>query len=167
MIWRPQAKDSLAPLSMGTGLVAGGNHGSLFGLEFKEVGSARAMEVSQKPFAQKVPDQLVYLDLGSGNGGMLLSVSEEGFRFRAVTPLRPNGLVPFAFSFDGILRLNGVGEVEWLDDDAKSGGMRFADVSDEFRAALNQWLAAPSRHARSGREIAPDASTPLDSIEKI
>ena len=125
------------------------------------------MEVSQKPFARKVPDQLVYLELGSGNGGMLLSVSEEGFRFRAVTPLRPNGLVPFAFSFDGILRLNGVGEVEWLDDDAKSGGMRFADVSDEFRAALNQWLAAPSRHARSGREIAPDASTPLDSIEKI
>ena len=41
------------------------------------------MEVTQKQFARKKPDQLVYLELGSGNGGMLLSISEDGFRFRA------------------------------------------------------------------------------------
>ena len=125
------------------------------------------MEVSQKPFARKTPDQLVYLELGSGNGGMLLSVSEEGFRFRAVSPLRPIGLVPFAFSFDGTRRLQGVGEIEWLDDDAKSGGMRFAEVSDEFRTAVNQWLATPSRQSRSGREVTADPSVPLDTMEKI
>ena len=125
------------------------------------------MEVSHKPFARKTPDQLVYLELGSGNGGMLLSVSEEGFRFRAVSPLRPLGLVPFAFSFDGTHRLQGVGEIEWLDDDGRSGGMRFADVSNEFRAALDQWLLSPSRHARSGREVTPGAAIPLDTMEKI
>ena len=81
------------------------------------------MEVSQKSFSRKKPDQLVYLELGSGNGGMLLSISEDGFRFRAVSALRPNGLMPFAFSFDGSHRLQGIGEVEWLEDDGKSGGM--------------------------------------------
>ena len=82
---------------------------------------ASSMEATQKPFTRKKPDQLVYLELGSGNGGMLLSVSEDGFRFRAVSPLRPNGLMPFAFSLDGSQRLQGIGEVEWLEDDGKSG----------------------------------------------
>ena len=125
------------------------------------------MEVSPKPFARRTPDQLVYLELGSGNGGMLLSISEEGFRFRAVSPLHPNGLIPFAFSFDGAHRLAGVGEIEWLDEDGRSGGMRFADVSSEFRAVLDQWLASPSRQARSGRKATPGASIPPDSMEKI
>ena len=125
------------------------------------------MEVSQKPFARKKPDQLVYLELGSGNGGMLLSISEDGFRFRAVSPLRPNGLMPFAFSFDGSRRLQGIGEVEWLEDDGKSGGMRFAEVSAEFRSAINQWLALDSPRSRPAREVTPAAATPLDTMEKI
>jgi len=125
------------------------------------------MEVSQKPFARKKPDQLVYLELGSGNGSMLLSISEDGFRFRAVSPLRPNGLVPFAFSFDGSRRLQGIGEVEWLEDDGKSGGMRFAEVSAEFRSAINQWLALDSPRSRPAREVTPAAATPLDTMEKI
>jgi len=78
------------------------------------------MEVGHKNFAQKRPDQLVYLELGAGNGGMLLSISGDGFRFRAVAPLRPNGAVPFAFSLDGSKRLEGTGEIEWLEDDGKA-----------------------------------------------
>jgi hypothetical protein len=124
------------------------------------------MEVSQKPFARKKPDQLVYLELGSGNGGMLLSIAEDGFRFRAVSPLRPNGLMPFAFSLDGSRRLQGIGEVEWLEDDGKSGGMRFVEVSAEFRAAINQWLALDSLRSRSTREVTPAAGN-LDTMEKI
>jgi hypothetical protein len=125
------------------------------------------MEVSQKPFARKKPDQLVYLELGSGNGGMLLSISEDGFRFRAVSPLRPNGLMPFAFSFDGSRRLQGIGEIEWLEDDGKSGGMRFTEVSAEFRSAINQWLALDSPRSRPAREVTPAAATPFDTMEKI
>jgi hypothetical protein len=125
------------------------------------------MEVSQKSFARKKPDQLVYLELGSGNGGMLLSISEDGFRFRAVSPLRPNGLMPFAFSIDGSRRLQGIGEVEWLDDDGKSGGMRFVEVSPDFRSILHQWLALDSHQPRPSREVTPAAATPLDTMEKI
>src|SRR5262245_63745665 len=102
------------------------------------------MAVGHKAFARKKPDQLVYLELGSGNGGMLLSISEEGFRFRAVSPVRPQSLLPFAFSLDGSHRLEGTGEVEWLEDDGKSGGMRFLEVSSEFRSLLGHWLASES-----------------------
>lgn len=125
------------------------------------------MKVGHKNFAQKRPDQLVYLELGAGNGGMLLSISEDGFRFRAVAPLRPNGLVPFAFSLDGSKRLEGTGEIEWLEDDGKSGGMRFTEVSTDFRSSLNHWLAGHGAQGDARRELIPAAAKPLDTLEKI
>src|SRR4029077_2874237 len=125
------------------------------------------MEVGHKDFTRKKPDQLVYLELGIGNGGMLLSISEEGFRFRAVSPVRSNGTMPFAFSLDGRHRLEGHGTVEWLEEDGKSGGMRFTEVSEEFQATLNGWLASDSSHHSGGRELTPAAAAPLDTMEKI
>jgi hypothetical protein len=125
------------------------------------------MQVTQKQFARKKPDQLVYLELGSGNGGMLLSISEDGFRFRAVSPLRPNGLMPFAFSLDGNRRWQGIGEVEWLEDDGKSGGMRFVEVSPDFRSELDQWLALEPPRGRSGREATSAPAAQPDTMEKI
>src|SRR5215470_8665571 len=124
------------------------------------------MAVGHKAFAQKKPDQLVYLELGSGNGGMLLSISEEGFRFRAVSPLRPQSLLPFAFTLDGAHRFEGTGEIEWLEEDGKSGGMRFLEVSSEFRSKLAGWLASEARTS-GGREAVPAPAAPLDTMEKI
>ena len=125
------------------------------------------MEVGHKDFTRKKPDQLVYLELGAGNGGMLLSISEDGFRFRAVSPVRSNGTMPFAFSLDGRHRLEGNGTVEWLEEDGKSGGMRFTEVSEEFQATLNGWLASDSSHQSGGREVTPAAAAQLDTMEKI
>ena len=125
------------------------------------------MEVSQKPFTQKKPDQLVYLELGASNGGMLLSLSEDGFRFRAVTPLRLNLQMPFAFSLDGNNRLEGTGVIEDLEEDGKSGGIRFTEISDQFRASLRVWLGSQPSATFTGREATPAASTPLDTMEKI
>jgi len=121
------------------------------------------MRVEQEGFSQKKPGQLVYLELGSGNGGLLLRVSEDGFRFRAVTPVRANGDIPFAFSLDGKIRLEGTGAIEWIEDDGKSGGMRFAEVSPEFRAILADWLSADS----SPREDSKAPATADDTMEKI
>ena len=125
------------------------------------------MAVGQKNFTQKKPDQLVYLELGPGNGGMLLTLSEDGFRFRAVSPIRVEGTIPFAFSLDGRNRLEGAGVIEDLEEDGKSGGMRFTEVSEEFRGALRAWLSSESSGNSAGREVSPAAAPPLDTMEKI
>src|SRR2546429_1446013 len=125
------------------------------------------MAVQHTAFTQKKPTQLVYLELGAGNGGMLLSISEDGFRFRAVSPVRANGSMPFAFSLDGHQRFEGTGMVEWLEDDGKSGGLRFTEISEEFRAALGKWFSSELSHHPPGREVTPAAATPLDTMEKI
>ena len=124
------------------------------------------MAVGHQDFTQKKPLQLVYLELGVGNGGMLLAVSEEGFRFRAVAPVHANTTMPFAFSLDGRNRLDGTGTVEWVEEDGKSGGMRFTEVSPEFHATLGAWLNSDSS-PHPGREVTPAPTAPHDDMEKI
>jgi len=92
-------------------------------------------------------DQLVYVELEARNGGMMLSVSEEGFTFRAVTSVRPSGRIPFSFVIHGNEKLEGYGEIKWTKDEGKVAGLQFTDVSTEFLNALRRWLAqlsAPS-----------------------
>lgn len=125
------------------------------------------MEVQQKQFASKRPTQLVYLELGSGNGGMVTSLSEEGFRFRAVSPVRADAQMPFAFTLDGSLRLEGLGIVEDLEDDCKSGGIRFTEISDQFRGSLGNWLQSDSSNSSPSREFTPIASVPQHTMEEI
>jgi hypothetical protein len=100
--------------------------------------------MSDKPVRPQFPtmklDQLVYIELESGNGGMMLTISEEGFSFRAVTPVRPSGRIPFSFSIDGTEKLQGFGKIEWTKDDGKVAGLQFTDVTTEFLNAVRKWL---------------------------
>lgn len=86
-------------------------------------------------------DHLVYIELEGSNGGMMLTVSEEGFSFRAVTPVRPNGTVPFSFTIHGTEKLGGYGQIEWVKEEGKVAGLRYTEVTTEFVSALRNWLA--------------------------
>ena len=85
-------------------------------------------------------DQLVYVEL-EGNGGMMLSVSESGFSFRAVSPVRPTLRVPFSFTINNNQRLTGYGRIEWTKDDGKVASLQFSDVTSPFLDALRKWIA--------------------------
>lgn len=126
-------------------------------------------------------DQLVYVELEARNGGMMLTVSEEGFTFRAVTSVRPSGRIPFSFIINGSEKLEGHGEIKWTKDEGKVAGLQFTDVSTEFLNALRTWLAqiiapsAPSSVATRAdksfhldhnlREESPQTSPPEPMVE--
>jgi hypothetical protein len=102
-------------------------------------------------------DQLVYVELEARNGGMMLTVSEEGFTFRAVSSIRPSGRIPFSFIIHGNEKLEGYGEIKWTKDDGKVAGLQFTDISTEFLNALRKWLAEISAPAvRSSAEERTD-----------
>ncbi|HEX4537892.1 MAG TPA: hypothetical protein VH140_13155 [Candidatus Acidoferrum sp.] len=94
----------------------------------------------QSQFSSIKLDHLVYVELEARNGGMMLTVSEEGFTFRAVTSVRPSGRIPFSFIINGTQKLEGFGEIKWTKDEGKVGGLQFTDVSTEFLNALRKWL---------------------------
>jgi hypothetical protein len=113
-------------------------------------------------------DQLVYVELEARNGGMMLTVSEEGFTFRAVTSVRPSGRIPFSFVINGTQKLEGYGEIKWTKDEGKVAGLQFTDVSTEFLNALRKWLAelsAPT--ARSTSEVRADGVFDLEHSSSV
>ncbi|MEQ1472345.1 MAG: hypothetical protein ABLQ96_00920 [Candidatus Acidiferrum sp.] len=106
-------------------------------------------------------DQLVYVELDASNGGMMLTVSEEGFSFRAVSPVRTTSRTPFSFVIHGTEKLEGFGRIEWTKDDGKVAGLLFTDVTSGFLDSLRIWLAqlcAPT---------APPATTHADASPEI
>jgi hypothetical protein len=94
----------------------------------------------QSQFSSIKLDHLVYVEVEARNGGMMLTVSEEGFTFRAVTSVRPSGRIPFSFVINGTQKLEGFGEIKWTKDEGKVAGLQFTDVSTEFLNALRKWL---------------------------
>jgi hypothetical protein len=75
--------------------------------------------------------------------------------------------VDFAFALDGKTRLQGVGEIAWLEDGGKTGGLKFSSVSPQFQESLRAWLADDVLPKNTGREHTPAIALPLDSIDKI
>ena len=126
-----------------------------------------ATNQTQSTWPLRKPQQLVYVELGPHNGGMLLGICELGLSFRAVAPLKSDGPINFTFTLDGKNRLQGVGEIAWTEDDAKTGGLKFTTVSTQFRESLLAWLADDILPKNSGREYTPAAALPLDSLDKI
>jgi len=122
---------------------------------------------TQSTWPLRKPQQLVYVELGPHNGGMMLGICELGLSFRAVAPLKSDGPINFTFALDGKNRLQGVGEIAWTEDDGKTGGLEFTNVSSQFRESLRAWLADEALPKNSGREHTPAAALPLDSLDKI
>ena len=125
------------------------------------------MSQTQTTWPLKKPQQLIYVELGPCNGGMVLGICEEGFSFRSVAPLRSEGPINFAFALDGANRLQGTGEIAWTEEDGKTGGMKFSSVSPQFRDSLRYWLEDEAEQKNIGREVTPAVAIPLDSMEKI
>jgi len=97
------------------------------------------LERRQSP--RKRFENLLYVELEPGNGGMVLNLSEQGFGFRAVRRVRPKEEVKFAFNLDEKRRLEGRGRLEWSDKEGRVAGVQFTEVSDEFLAEMRKWVA--------------------------
>src|SRR5713226_7853418 len=123
-----------------------------------------AHDKRKKP--RKRPDQLVYVDLGSDNGGILLNASEEGFSFQAVGPVLETGTIHFRFTISKGRRVEGDGELTWTDATKKVGGLRFTNISPELREQVRGWLAQSDAPMARGRANAPMAAAPVDALAK-
>jgi hypothetical protein len=98
-----------------------------------------AMKQNERAIIRKRTQQLVYLELGRNNGGVMLNLSEEGCGFQAISPVE-RGKTRFAFQISGGRRIAGEGEVEWTDGVGVTGGLRFIDLSAEARKQICMWL---------------------------
>jgi TonB family protein len=126
---------------------------------------------------------LAYVELGEGNAGLILNISETGMAVQAVQMLISDSLPHMQFRLPKTDTLvEAQGNVIWQIRSKKEAGIRFAGLSDRAREAIRKWIAAelarqdeseqshvgsqqgrPSRSEQLHREIlsAREANNPL------
>jgi TonB family protein len=85
---------------------------------------------------------LTYVELGNGNGGIALNVSEGGMTVVAAQPLDAEGTIDIALQLPQTRkRLQVKGDVRWLSDSRKEAGLQFVNLSSEALADIREWMA--------------------------
>ena len=110
--------------------------------------------------------QLVYLEFGRENGGMIRDVSEGGMRFHLMNRVTVGEELRFGVTVDPARRIDGKARMIWTDATGKSGGLAIAEMSPESRATMFSWLAdidspvqpAPASQAPKGHASHPRPS---------
>jgi hypothetical protein len=110
------------------------------------------------------PSQLVYIEFGTDNGGMIKNVAEGGMRFFLMNPVIPGHKLHFGMTIDPSRRIEGEASIIWSDASGKSGGLSFAELSPKARQTLRSWLTeiemdgpAPAQPSAAVVEAPPHA----------
>jgi hypothetical protein len=114
-----------------------------------------ATKQDKRSIVRRRTQQLVYLELGKENGGVMLNLSEHGCGFQAITPVK-SGETRFGFQINGGRRIAGDGEIVWVDEAGVMGGLRFLNLPVEAHREIRKWLEetnAPPEHG-----FAPNAA---------
>jgi hypothetical protein len=117
------------------------------------------VETDRRSKFRKRPLSLVYVELASGNGGMMRDLCEEGFALRAMMPLRPGETTSFTFSLDTATRVEGEGRMIWVEEGGRVAGLEFTNISSENLRQIQSWLQR-TEEAPPPREAETPASTP-------
>jgi hypothetical protein len=115
------------------------------------------LERRQSP--RKRFENLLYVEVEPGNGGMVLNLSENGFGFRAVKRVRPKTEVKFSFNLDEKRRVEGRGRLEWSDKEGRVAGVQFTDVSDEFLSEMRNWMTNAVEYPMQSAEAGGPSSS--------
>ena len=93
--------------------------------------------------ARKRPLSLVYVELANANGGMMRDLSADGFAVRAMMPIRGGEKTLFTFSLNENVKIEGEGQILWIEEGGRVAGVQFTSISDQARAQIQEWLVRP------------------------
>src|SRR5262249_50403009 len=113
--------------------------------------------------SRKKLDQVVYIDLQPGNGGVVSDISQGGLGFHAVRPVQQAGPIRFWFSLRAGDRIEATGELAWTDETKKAGGLRFTNLSQSAREKIRNYLVQSSVPIPSGSAFRDPAAAPNES----
>jgi len=123
----------------------------------------RTVEAERRRKSRKKPSSLVYVELATGNGGMMRELSEDGFALRAMMPLRAGEETPFSFLLKDSVPIEGKGEILWIGENGHVAGVRFVELSSQARTQIQEWIkesvAAPKSDEGGGKAAAPPSAT--------
>jgi hypothetical protein len=107
--------------------------------------------------------ELVYMNMQPENGGILLDVSSTGLGFQAAGPIATGEQIHFRLSAGWIDGIELVGDLMWLDNTRKRGGLRFGQLPEEVCKQIQEWVGespAPSPEVRDSAPVVTGNAPP-------
>src|SRR5258708_4967275 len=92
---------------------------------------------------RKVPEKFAFIQLERDDGGAVLNVSEGGLSFNTFAPVEQTGPIHFWFSLNLNERIDAWGEVTWMDETRKLGGLRFIRLPERAERQIREWISRP------------------------
>src|SRR5258708_8411227 len=90
-------------------------------------------------------DDIVYLDIGADNGGIVLNLSEKGMGFQAVGPLDKEGELRLRIKLPGSkTRIDVTANIAWISGTQRQAGVRFLDAQSEGAVQIQEWIRSES-----------------------
>jgi cell division protein FtsN len=102
-------------------------------------------------------NKLAYINFDSNNGAIVLNVSKGGLCFHSVAPIQRSETIRFWFS-EGSHRIEVDGQLAWMDEKQKTGGLRFTSLSTEARLQVRDWMSQSITPTTAGARVAPSLS---------
>src|SRR5258706_2002572 len=115
------------------------------------------MNEQRRTSLRKAPERLTYINLQSGYAGIVRDISDGGLRFRVIDPLQESEQVHFWFVAN-FSRIGGTGNLIWMDETKKTGGLRFTELSEESREQIRSWLHESILPPGIGKDSTQDAA---------
>ena len=129
------------------------------------VDSPSSDDVGQRPYRYRVPS-LVYVNLDQGNGGIVRDINGNGIGIHAVGHLRPGQSVQTRFDLlNPRTRIEASADVIWADESGQAG-LRFAQISDRSRRALNDWILTNLLAHVDHAAATPTIFEPISEVER-
>lgn len=98
---------------------------------------------------------IVYVNLRSGNGGIVLDISEKGLALQTADRVGAGGPIHFRFLVPAIERVEVTAELIWIDETRKRGGLRFIDLPESAAEEIRRWIG--QSHAGDPKDHVLDA----------
>lgn len=131
--------------------------------------SPKSPKSERRKKTRKSPPSLVYVELGTENGGMLKDLSEEGFSLRTMMPVRAGYKTAFSIVLNASMKIEGQGEVLWIEENGRVAGFRFAEIPAEAVPQIQGWLNGTLENLESKPEAKSQepALKEASSFEKL
>jgi hypothetical protein len=88
---------------------------------------------------------IMYVQLGEHNGGVILNVSEGGLAVQAATPLMVDQLPALLFQLSANNWVQASARIAWLAPSKRTAGLQFNDLSETARADIRGWIERAMR----------------------
>ena len=110
------------------------------------------------------PSEVTCLELGEGNGGIVLNVSETGIAIAVAQTILDDHFPCLSFRLPQLDRtFLAEGEIVWRSESSKSAGLRFVNLDERDRVQIRNWIRAEivSTEFETALDANPVAAKPV------